>query len=110
MSNSQFQSKGVLDHLASPMTILPIGAGVTLAIVGWVLPQMRTMLFFLGGVSAAVGVVTFLGQVLFSRGDPRQAEARKEFGTHLEAVSRLDAQVLPQEAKLTTTPALAERP
>jgi len=110
MSGSQFQGKGALDHLSSPLTILPIGGGLTLVLAGWVVPPMRTMFLFLGAVSAVVGVITFLGQWLLDRGDPRLAETRQAFAAQLEPLSRLDAQVLPQEAKLTTTPALAEGP
>jgi hypothetical protein len=100
-----------MDCLASPLTLLPLGAGLSLFIVAWVLPKQRELLTFAGVACLLVGLGVLMSLwLVFSGGDPQLAQMRKTFAESLEAAYRLERGVLPEEAKHATTPAVAESP
>jgi hypothetical protein len=110
MSRSSYQEKGFLDFLSAPLTLLPLGAGLSLLIVAWVISEGKELLLFLGVAGVLVGLGVLLTQWLFAGGDPRLAQLRGQLAESLEAACRLDRHVLPEEATQTTTPAAAEDP
>jgi hypothetical protein len=106
MNRSTFESKSFLSLLTAPATLLPVGAGVSLLIVTWVLPN--ELLRLLGVACLLIGLGIAMTLSLFSGGDPKLAGLRKEFVAGLEAACAMETRGQPQEAKLTATAAPAD--
>jgi hypothetical protein len=109
MSPSRSSEKGFLDHLSSPLTLLPMAAGLSLVIVGWVLPVNKVLFYFLGGASFLAGLAILVMQWLFFGEDSKLSGQRKEFTEALEAACQPGQRGLTQEARLAGTPAPVEK-
>jgi hypothetical protein len=106
--SSSARGNRFLDHLSSPLTLLPVAAGLSLLIIAWVV-KAKTLFIFLGVASCLAGVVILFTQWLFFGEDPKLAGVRKEFSEGLEAALRADPRALSQEARASGTAAAIER-
>jgi hypothetical protein len=109
MSPSRSSEKGFLDHLSSPLTLLPMGAGLSLVIVAWALPVNKVLFIFLGGASFLAGLAVLVMQWLVFGEDSKLSGQRQEFTEALEAACHPGQRGQTQEARLAATPAPVER-
>src|SRR5262249_34679124 len=77
--SSSSQGKSFVDHLSSPLTLLPMAAGLSLLIIAWVIPTFRMQLIFLGLASFLAGIGILFTQWLFSREGAQLAGPRPGF-------------------------------
>jgi hypothetical protein len=109
MSPTGSGGKSFLDHLSSPLTLLPMGTGLSLLIGAWVFKTPRTLLLFLGVASFLAGLAVLVMQWLFFAEDAKLGGQRQEFTEALEAACQMEQRGQPQEAPLAGTAAPAER-
>jgi hypothetical protein len=111
MTQSRARKKGFIDVLASPWTILPIDAGLSVLIVAWAVGSRIQWAVFLCAGFVLFGLGSLLTQWIFGASslDPAVAQLRRELVNSLESIDALKAQPPALEAEVASTPAPAER-
>lgn len=110
MSDSQSHEKSVLDCVFSPFTLMPLGLGLTLFIVAWVVSSGRVYVIFAGVMLVLASMGIAVTQVLWSSlgggGDPK---AEAEFFEDFDRICGSEQYDPAQEAERSGTPATMER-